>query len=64
LTTVRVRISDMGGRALDSLATAIENPAQFQPMTETVPAELIIRASCGSPARPAGNPRSAPVQRV
>jgi len=64
LTTVRVRISDMGGRALDSLATAIESPAQFQPVTETVPAELIIRASCGAPARPAGNPRSAPVQRV
>src|SRR6185503_15390816 len=42
LTTIRVRISDMGGRALDSLATAIENPAQFQPVTETVPAELII----------------------
>jgi DNA-binding LacI/PurR family transcriptional regulator len=54
----------MGGRALDRLATAIENPAQFQPVSETVPAELIIRASCGAPARPAGNPRSAPVQRV
>ncbi|HJY37683.1 MAG TPA: substrate-binding domain-containing protein, partial [Steroidobacteraceae bacterium] len=64
LTTVRVRISDMGGRALDSLATAIENPAQLQPVTETVPAELIIRASCGAPARPAGNPRTAPVQRI
>ena len=64
LTTVRVRISDMGGRALDSLATAIESPAQFQPVTETVPAELIIRASCGAPVRPAGNPRSAPIQRV
>jgi len=64
LTTVRVRISDMGGRALDRLATAIENPAQFQPVTETVPAELIIRASCGAQPRPAGNPRSAPVQRV
>jgi len=64
LTTVRVRISDMGGRALDRLATAIENPAQFQPVTETVPAELIIRASCGAPPRPTGNPRSAPVQRV
>jgi LacI family transcriptional regulator len=64
LTTVRVRISDMGGRALDRLATAIENPSQAQAVSETVPAELIIRASCGAPVRPAGNPRSAPVRRV
>ena len=64
LTTVRVRISDMGGRALDRLATAIENPAAVPTRHETVPAELIIRASCGTPVRPAGNPRSAPVQRV
>ena len=46
------------------LASAIESPEQFQPVSETVPAELIIRASCGSPVRPAGNPRSAPVQRL
>jgi LacI family transcriptional regulator len=64
LTTVRVKIADMGARALDRLASAIENPAQFQPVTETVPAELIIRASCGAqPAsRTSSNPRSALVQ--
>jgi len=65
LTTVRVRISDLGGRALDRLATAIENPAQVEPITETVAAELIIRASCGAPVHPmTGNARSAAVQRV
>jgi LacI family transcriptional regulator len=52
LTTVRVRISDLGGRALDRLATAIENPTQSAPVTETVAAELIIRASCGAPPVP------------
>jgi len=51
LTTVRVGIADLGGRALDRLAGAIENPAQAaHPVTETVPAELIIRASCGARA--------------
>jgi LacI family transcriptional regulator len=65
LTTVRVRISDLGGRALDRLAMAIDNPAQVEPITETVAAELIIRASCGAPVPPAaGNARSTSVQRV
>lgn len=65
LTTVRVRISDMGERALDRLATVIENPAQVAPITETVAAELIIRASCGALVRPTmSSARSAAVQRV
>ena len=65
LTTVRVRIADLGGRALDRLATAIENPTKFEPVTETVAAELIIRASCGAPARATqGQARSAAVQRM
>jgi LacI family transcriptional regulator len=65
LTTVRVKIADLGRRALDRLATAIENPAQVEPISETVAAELIIRASCGAPVRPAtGNVRSASVQRA
>lgn len=65
LTTVRVKIADMGARALDRLASAIENPAQFQPVTETVPAELIIRASCGAQphSTASSNGRSTPVQR-
>ena len=65
LTTVRVRISDLGRRALDRLATSIENPAQLEPITETVAAELIIRASCGTPVRPTiAIVRSTSVQRA
>jgi LacI family transcriptional regulator len=57
LTTVRVRIADMGCRALERLAAAIEQPKEAQPSTEVVPAELVIRASCGS-KEPARSPRS------
>jgi LacI family transcriptional regulator len=65
LTTVRVRIADLGGRALDRLAMAIDNRSQFEPITETVAAELIIRASCGAPVHPTmGSARSAAVQRI
>jgi LacI family transcriptional regulator len=65
LTTVRVRISDLGRRALDRLATAIESPTQVEPISETVAAELIIRSSCGAPESPAaGHTRSTSVQRV
>jgi LacI family transcriptional regulator len=48
LTTVCVKIADLGGRALDRLARAIDNPAALTLTTETVPAEVVIRGSCGS----------------
>lgn len=47
LTTVRVRIADLGSRALDRLAACIDTPQGLQPFTETIPGELVIRASCG-----------------
>jgi LacI family transcriptional regulator len=47
LTTVRVKIADLGARALDQLAAAIELPDQLGSRLETVSAELVIRASCG-----------------
>ena len=47
LTTVRVRIADIGSRALERLAAAIENPAGAQPFNDVVPGELVIRSSCG-----------------
>jgi LacI family transcriptional regulator len=47
LTTVRVKIADLGGRALERLAQAIEHPRQAQPSTEVVPTELVVRSSCG-----------------
>jgi len=48
LTTVRVKIADLGSRALDQLATAIENPGEQSSRVEKVSAELVIRASCGA----------------
>lgn len=48
LTTVRVKIADLGSRALERLAAWIENPDAPNSFTETVPAELVIRASCGT----------------
>lgn len=48
LTTVRVKIADLGGRALERLTQSIDAPEQAQPSKEVVPAELVIRASCGA----------------
>jgi LacI family transcriptional regulator len=48
LTTVCVKISDLGARALDQLAEAIDSPRELGPQMETVPAELVIRSSCGA----------------
>jgi len=48
LTTVSIKIADLGGRALVRLAAAIDRPAAMHPVRETVPAELVIRASCGA----------------
>lgn len=49
LTTVRVRISDMGSRALECLAFEIENPEGTKKTVEVLQTELIVRRSCGSP---------------
>lgn len=48
LTTVQVKIADLGARALDRLASAIQDPRTLTPTTETVPAEVVVRASCGA----------------
>lgn len=48
LTTVCVKIADLGARALDRLAAGIDDPAKLEPTTETVPAEVVVRASCGA----------------
>ena len=48
LTTVKVKIAELGARALDKLAGAIQNPAPLTATTETVPAEVVVRASCGA----------------
>lgn len=51
LTTVRVKIADLGSRALDRLVDWIESPGEPHSFTETVPAQLVVRASSGSRAR-------------
>lgn len=64
LTTVRVKIADLGSRALDRLAACIDNPQGLQPFTETVPGELVIRASCGMHATVTPAPADAvPIRR-
>jgi LacI family transcriptional regulator len=47
LTTVRVRIAELGRRALDRLAAVIDDPEGVQPFTEVIPGELVVRGSCG-----------------
>jgi LacI family transcriptional regulator len=49
LTTVRVRMTDMGSRALDSLAFQIENPEGTKHSVQVLQTELVVRRSCGSP---------------
>lgn len=46
LSTVRVRIAELGTRALESLAAAIAAP-QAAPRAERVGCSLVIRRSCG-----------------
>lgn len=47
LSTVRVRIAELGGLAMERLATAIENPGRSAPHHQTLRAELVVRQSCG-----------------
>jgi LacI family transcriptional regulator len=49
LTTVRVRIAELGSLALDRLASAIENPGRSAAQHQTLRAELVVRQSCSPP---------------
>jgi LacI family transcriptional regulator, galactose operon repressor len=66
LTTVRVRMAELGARALERLAVAIASPEDTRASTEIVPADLVIRASCGAraPSEPARRPTPARAARV
>jgi len=46
LTTVRVRMADMGGRALEQLVFSIENRISPKKSEQILKAELMIRKSC------------------
>jgi LacI family transcriptional regulator len=49
LTTVRVRIAEMGSRALETLAFQVENPDGTKRSKQVLQTELVVRRSCGSP---------------
>ncbi len=51
LTTVRVNTSELGARALDRLAAAIEHGGRLRASNEVLPTELVVRASCGARGR-------------
>ncbi len=50
LTTVRVRMAELGARALERLAATIDAPESTPTSIETMPAELVVRTSCGAGA--------------
>lgn len=47
LTTVRVRIVDLGRNALERLAMQLEKPDAAQAPAQTLGCEIVVRASCG-----------------
>jgi LacI family transcriptional regulator len=66
LTSVRVRIAELGELALERLAAGIDDPAQLAPTAQVLRTELVIRASCGRApltalAGAAGTPPNKPI---
>jgi LacI family transcriptional regulator len=59
LTTVRVRIAELGSLALERLALSIENRNLAAARPQTLRSELVVRSSCGQPQadRPAVVPQ-------
>lgn len=51
LTTVRVRMTEMGSRALENLAFQIEHPENIKHSVQVLTTELVVRRSCGAPGR-------------
>ena len=54
LTTVRVRIAELGRRAFERLIALIDKKGSVELSTDRLPCELVIRQSCGAPARAIG----------
>jgi LacI family transcriptional regulator len=50
LTTVRVRIADLGRAALTRLVAEIAAPGQRSAELEILPCDIVVRASCGTAA--------------
>lgn len=49
LTTVRVRIAELGAMALERLVMGIEHPERVSASPQTLRSELVVRSSCGRP---------------
>jgi LacI family transcriptional regulator len=47
LTTVRVRIADLGHNALERVAATIEKPGRLRSAAQTLGCEIVVRASSG-----------------
>jgi LacI family transcriptional regulator len=58
LTTVRARITELGGLALERLASAIEEPERHAPLHQTLRADLIVRQSTAASTPPTSGPNS------
>jgi LacI family transcriptional regulator len=54
LSTVRVRIADLGHSALEQLAAMLEDPKHATPSSHTLACEIVTRATCGG-ERPAAS---------
>jgi LacI family transcriptional regulator len=52
LTTVRARITELGGLALERLASAIEEPGRISAQHQTLRADLIVRQSTTASSSP------------
>ena len=49
LTTVRVRIAELGSMALERLVMGIEHPQRMSASPQVLRCELVVRSSCGRP---------------
>lgn len=63
LTSVHVAIHELGARAIARLVAALADGRSHVPHRETLPATLVVRASCGGRAPPRDGPSSAEAPR-
>jgi LacI family transcriptional regulator len=62
LTTVRVRIAELGRSAFEQLLLCIEQPKRSKRMAQAFPTEIIVRESCGA-VQPTKGRRKRPAAR-